>query len=60
MYLLQSSPEDYENAILRYQGYIKPHFHGLLKVEIKNKRNVKIKVRTGDILGYLILTPFIG
>ena len=47
------------NTTLPIEGFIHPQKKGFIMLNVKNKRKNRIRLEAGDIVAYLILTPYL-
>ena len=58
MWVCRTNETDF-NATISIEGYIHPHKKGFIMLDVKNKRKNRIRLDEGDIVAYLILTPYL-
>lgn len=58
MWICRANELDF-NATISIEGYIHPQKKGFIRLDVKNKRKNRIRLDKGDIVAYLILTPYL-
>ncbi len=58
MWLCRADEVDF-NATIPIEGFIHPQKKGFVMLNVKNKRKNRIRLEAGDIVAYLILTPYL-
>ena len=59
MWICRTNEMDF-NATIPIEGYIHPQKKGFIRLNVKNKRKNRIRLDAGDIVAYLILTPYLA
>ena len=58
MWICRTNEADF-NATIPIEGYVHPQKRGFIMLNVKNKRKNRIRLDVGDIVAYLILTPYL-
>ena len=58
MWICRTNVVDF-NTTIPFEGYVHPEKKGFIMLNVKNKQKNRIRLSVGDVVGYLILTPYL-